>query len=141
MVVNGVGLEEPSPFRGTGRGGCHAGRVLKGASDRDRIHPRVRPMPYLTDTQYVGAASGCMGMSRAKRRERAQHRRASVVILPNGSPPGPVPPPARAGSIAARLLTHRSRSTLSQCAAVVLSSTPPRSFEMDNAGIWTMGSG
>jgi hypothetical protein len=64
-------------------------------------------------------------MSRASVGERALYRRASVVTPPNGTPPGPVPPPARAGSTAARLLTHPSRSTLSQCAAVVLSPTPP----------------
>ena len=81
MVVNGVGLEEPSPFRGTGRGGCHAGRVLKGASDRDRIHPRVRPMPYLTDTQYVGAASGCCSSLTLAARDRRRDRTV-ITYLP-----------------------------------------------------------
>ena len=109
-------------------------------------------MPYLTDTRLLVpplvVSAGVMmdsfirtSMSRASVGERAQHRRASVVILPDGTPPGPVPPPARAGSTAARLLTHRSRSALSQWAAGVLSSTPPRSFEMVNAGIWINGTG
>ena len=67
-----------------------------------------------------------------------QRRRAPVVTLSNDTPPCPVPSPARAGSPAARLLTHRSRSTLLQCAADDLSSASPGSFGGTSG---SMGSG
>ena len=101
--------KNPRPY-GKGRGGRHAGRALKGCL-LSRSEPYAREAVAVPHRHsFVGAATDCTcgcgdGLTPPARAcheqsavERAQRRRAPVIVLPAGTLSGPEPPPAAARS-------------------------------------------